>query len=481
MGRKRRPNEPPSYQPAPTVPAELAARLELVSQVIAGTLSMSEGARRADISRNNFQTLVHRTKQAMLEALAPRPSGPRPTPEREARLAAEVERLARENERLTERAETIDRLLGVAGEMLKGQRTPLKAPRSSTRSSTSSTPSSTDATDEDPDPEPARALARVTTMRDRGLPAELAAAIVGRDPSTLRRWRRRRMCGDPLRRRRTRAAVSELKAAEIRARVRDLGRLIGAESLAHAVPGVSRRQAAVLKADELRAIERERKQTCGRVEVLMPDVIRGFDALYLQTIGDRQYALYSADACAPYGTTLDVVPAYDSNAVRHHLERDFANNGVPLVSRHDRAACHATQDVASLLHANGVLVLHGPPHHPRYYGQLERQNRDLRVLFDRLEQVDARDLQDHADALRLVLNERWPRATLNWHTPSSVWKERQPVSVDRDALRDDVAARRAHMREAGVTDDLAARLAIEHALVHRGLLRIQPPRQVLRG
>lgn len=26
-----------------------------------------------------------------------------------------------------------------------------------------------------------------------------------------------------------------------------------------------------------------------------------------------------------------------------------------------------------------VLVLHGPPHHPRFYGQLERQNREHRA------------------------------------------------------------------------------------------------------
>src|SRR5262245_27559520 len=100
MGRKRRPNEPSSYQPAPDVPPEMAERYQVIAEVIGGKLSVSEGARRLGMARNNLQTLVHRAQAQMLEALAPRPSGPTPKPTREAELEAEVKRLAKDKARL---------------------------------------------------------------------------------------------------------------------------------------------------------------------------------------------------------------------------------------------------------------------------------------------------------------------------------------------------------------------------------------------
>ena len=67
MPRKRRPEEPSSYQPAPEVPELAAERYQVIVAVLAGTVSMSEGARRLGLARNNFQTLVHRAQAAMVE------------------------------------------------------------------------------------------------------------------------------------------------------------------------------------------------------------------------------------------------------------------------------------------------------------------------------------------------------------------------------------------------------------------------------
>src|SRR5262249_20196448 len=52
--------------------------------------------------------------------------------------------------------------------------------------------------------------------------------------------------------------------------------------------------------------------------------------------------------------------------------------GAPLVCRLDRARQHHTAAVLAALRRHGVLILHGPPHCPRYYGPLERQNREHR-------------------------------------------------------------------------------------------------------
>src|SRR5688500_389586 len=130
MARKRRPNEKSSYRTAPKVPTELSERYQVVSQVIAGQLSMSEGARQLGMARPNFQTLVNRVKASMLETLSPRPSGPLPTPNEEVALAKEVEALRRDNERLTSQLHTMDRLLGAAGEVIQELRRP-ERPRTS--------------------------------------------------------------------------------------------------------------------------------------------------------------------------------------------------------------------------------------------------------------------------------------------------------------------------------------------------------------
>jgi hypothetical protein len=49
-----------SYTPAPRVPSELLPRYKVMLEVLSGELTVSEGARRLGLSRNHFQTLMHR-------------------------------------------------------------------------------------------------------------------------------------------------------------------------------------------------------------------------------------------------------------------------------------------------------------------------------------------------------------------------------------------------------------------------------------
>src|SRR5262245_23222310 len=118
MGRKRKPNERPSYVAAPQVPTELTDRMQIVMAVLAGTMTMREGASKLGMARNNFQTLVHKTQQAMVESLQPKPTGRKPKPEGQAEMEAELERLRRRNQKLESQLQTMDRLLGVAGEVI---------------------------------------------------------------------------------------------------------------------------------------------------------------------------------------------------------------------------------------------------------------------------------------------------------------------------------------------------------------------------
>jgi hypothetical protein len=89
--------------------------------VMAGTLTVSEGARRLGLSRNHFQSLLHRALGSVIEELGPKAGGRPPTPARERQLEVETGKLRLENERLQRRVETAERILGLASGMLRGR------------------------------------------------------------------------------------------------------------------------------------------------------------------------------------------------------------------------------------------------------------------------------------------------------------------------------------------------------------------------
>src|ERR1700704_4813911 len=136
-----------TYTPIPEVPEALRQRYQVMLQVLSGELTVSEGARRLGLSRNYFQTLMHEGLAGMIKGLTPKPAGRPAKPEREAELEAEAERLRRENERLRKRVETIDRLLGVASEVLQGRTAPARERK------TAKTTKPGGNNDEDPEPE----------------------------------------------------------------------------------------------------------------------------------------------------------------------------------------------------------------------------------------------------------------------------------------------------------------------------------------
>jgi hypothetical protein len=74
-----------------------------------------------------------------------------------------------------------------------------------------------------------------------------------------------------------------------------------------------------------------------------------------------------------------------------------------------------------------------------------------------------------------ALNSKWRRRTLAWKTATEIWATRPKLDVDRGELQEEVTERTARIRRRarlrGEPRDLAARLAIEQALVRRGLLK----------
>lgn len=456
------PKEPSSgYTPTPEVPPELAARLTLILEVLSGAKSLSEAAREANLSRNHFQSLLNRSLGSMIEALNRREPGRKPKPPLLSELEQRLKRLERENSRLKKRVEATDELIMVAGELLHGQRRPGQRTRRVRK----------DGEPDDAEPEPHRyILERVAHMKSLGQTLARSARLAGFDPSTLRRWR----CVRCLRPRR---AIPPSLRSRAQYLVRSLNGLIGAAALSHAVVGVSRREAARIKRGTLTLIEQERQQTLTKVSVTAAGLIRGLDAMHLPAEGAKCYALVCADAAIPYRTSITLGEHYDAELVVRTLERDIERNGAPLVLRADRARAHDAPLVQKILADHQMLMLHGPPRYPCFYGQLERQNREHRAWLAALVDPSGEPMQELLERMIYCLNTFWPRRSLGWKTATEAWQKRPDAPIDRQSFKEEVQSRarnlERHIDLRAKPADLIQRLAIEQTLQNLGYLHRQ--------
>jgi transposase InsO family protein len=313
-------------------------------------------------------------------------------------------------------------------------------------------------------------------MRALGLTCAQAACVVGVDASTVRRWKARGDRGLPRASPKREHAIAPAAEQAVREQVCALHGLVGADALRHSVPGISRRQAARIKASTLTQLERERKCALRHVSLTMPGIVRGMDGMQVHTAEGRAHALFTADAAVPYRTGVKLGRRYDTELVVHALAADMEKNGAPVVYRFDRASPHDSHAVRSLLHEHGVLVLHGPPHCPQFYGQHERLNREHRAWEDELEDLFIDEAEECLAEMLGALNGRWRRRTLAWKTAQELWDARPVLTLDREQLAQEVDERAArlkrHLQLRGKPADLAQRLAIEQALKARGWLRL---------
>src|SRR5262245_45155471 len=254
-------------------------------------------------------------------------------------------------------------------------------------------------------------------MKSEGPKARICAAVAGVSPATLRRWLARARSGDVPRLRRgpsRRPPPEPAVAARVSELIRRFHGRISAESLRQRVAGVSRRQAARIQAETRTALERERRHACERLVIREPGTVRGFDAMEVKTTPGKRYLLIAADAAVPFRTSTVCVERYTGDAVAEALERDFSEHGAPLVLRLDRAKQHATDAVTEVLQRFGVLVLHGPPHYPRFYGQLERQNREHRAWLDAAGDLSPDELELTSLTMISLFNSELPRRKLGF-------------------------------------------------------------------
>lgn len=450
-----------SYTSAPQIPPDLAPRLVLILQVLSGAKSVSEAAREANLSRNHFQSLLNRAVGSMIGALAAKEPGRQPKPPVLNELEQRLKKLERENSRLKKRVEATDELIMVAGELLHGQRRPGQRTRRVRK----------DGEPDDTEPEPHRyILDRVDRMRALGQTLERAARLAGVDASTVRRWRCARC-------ERATCAVPARLAIRAEQLVRELHGLIGAAALSHAVAGLSRRQAARLKGNTLTLLERERQQELSRIRVAKSGLIRGLDAMHLSTVNGKCYALICADAAIPYRTTVRLGEHYEAELVARTMQHDIERHGAPLILRADRARAHDSPIVKKVLAEHQVLMLHGPPRYPCFYGQLERQNREHRAWLAALRDPHGQPMQLLLEQMVHCLNTLWPRRALGWQTAADVWNARSDIRIDREAFKKEVQSRARHLERnvdlRAKPADLIERLAIEQTLGNLGYLHRQ--------
>jgi transposase len=453
------------YTTQPKMPEEIGALYETILQALTGALTPTEAAEKLKLSTVQCHNLLNRAAAGVLEALLPKKPGRKSMPEVERRLREENERLKKENQRLQERVDTIDRLMTVAGGILRGQVRTVRRKKKSGEGGGDEP--------EDPDGAARRRANEAANLREAGLSAAIAAALVGVSSATLRRWWQRLRTGEVLCRRRGPThsrELSEEKRSQASGLARELRGLCGAMALARAA-GVSRRQAARIKAKVVTALERERVARCSTVLVHQPGVMRSLDQLYIGQRPAQRLALLASDAAVAYRTSAKLIPTYTGSEVARVLDDDFAEHGAPLVMRMDRASPHDTTAVHEVLREHEVLLLHGPPRYPQYYGQHERQNREHQGWLVYSRAVDDGELEE----MRRALNERWLRPSLGWRSAGTVWAARRELRTNRRELRLDVVRRKAQLSlrlgSNVVAMRRAERLAIEEVLEDRGLIR----------
>ena len=243
-------------------------------------------------------------------------------------------------------------------------------------------------TDDDSEEPPSSLRALARRLDDLELPRGLVSAI-GNSGSTLRRWATTTPKSG-VRRERGAAGMLSRRSADVRA----LRGLVGPRPSAGAPRALEasgeRREARHRHGDGARAARRVGSRRGNRSRCapwLRRDGPRSRSHSTLRARRRRRVrALPHAHRGQSTRTTKKPLRAFSTPI--------SASTALSLVVRMDRAKAHRAPRVTALLDAHKVLVLHGPPRYPRFYGQLERQNREHAGVGPRPRGPHARALRE---------------------------------------------------------------------------------------
>ena len=242
--------------------------------------------------------------------------------------------------------------------------------------------------------------------------------------------------------------------------------------------GLSRRQAARIKCATLTLMERERQEALTRVSVAAGGLIRGLDAMHLSNRGLKVLRTRLRRRGDPVSHDRSPRRALRcAHSSRTRSNATSTNHGAPLILRADRARAHDSPLVKQILAEHQVLMLHGPPRYPCFYGQLERQNREHRAWLAALADPAGEPMQSLLERMIYCLNTLWPRRSLGWKTATEAWNARPDAHIDRQSFKEEVETRARHLERhidlRAKSADLIQRLAIEQTLQNLGYLHRQ--------
>ena len=334
------------------------------------------------------------------------------------------------------------------------------------------------------------ALAFTKWAEWRGVECDDSAELLGMNPATLRRWRRKwrsdKLPAHPRGRPAERASARE--RAEVIGILDTVGIRVGVPSLQALFPWIPRREIEDLLA-RYRRLWWRRSETLVQVltwtkagTVWAIDFTRPpqpVDGIYPYILAVRDLA----SGCQLAALPCDLESAFVAVAALASL---FREHGRPLVIKSDNGSAFISAEMADLLESHGVILLLSPPHTPRYNGACEAGIGSVKTRAHHIAAVHNRPGEwtcDDVEAARMQANETArPQGHLG-PTPSTIWEAREAVGeAERHAFGETVRRVEPDARKElglpqtgplGRRDAAAvARISITRALVEHGLLEL---------
>jgi transposase InsO family protein len=146
--------------------------------------------------------------------------------------------------------------------------------------------------------------------------------------------------------------------------------------------------------------------------------------------GDEQicHPLVVVDDCSRFFLSLEAKTNQQIPTVKGSLERVFREYGTPKAILCDNgkpwgdSSCHALTELEVWFMLQGILPMHGRPHHPQTQGKAERLNGTIKREAIRYADLSSiASVQKAFDKYRYEYNHIRPHCALNYQTPGDVY------------------------------------------------------------
>lgn len=213
-----------------------------------------------------------------------------------------------------------------------------------------------------------------------------------------------------------------------------------------------------------------------RYEIAAPMVMWSEDGTALKDQGRKRELLVLQDECSRFKVNWDLAEGAATAAmVARYLREAFEEHGPPLVLKHDGDSIFHEDCVQRLLDEYGVVDLTSPPGHPQFNGKKERSMRDIKGYVRALAANRIGSSLEERIAMTMAdLNHDRPRPVLGGHTAHEVFSQMRIRLPDRRRFKLEVETRQLELEaKAGSRREIQAarRQAVIEILSRYGLLK----------